>query len=396
MRIASAILMLSLPLHGQAVLKGKFVRNQEGGQPVVGVNVRAAGANPDVSKNPYGDFVLKFPSKKPGDKVTLTVNVAGLVVVNWVQLDAILPGDADSNELTLFMARESEREEMARQFFKLKSFDAIEANYKRLLRDANQDKVRLQTERDQAKAAASKAAEELAKFQPGQGSEMHQTAMRLFAEGKIDQALQTLDEVKLRQLSQAARERKGQAEKQLAQATESWLLRARLLTTKFSFAEAEKSYEEAVRTSPEDLDALFAFAYFLKSLNKHGAARQHYEQCLALARVKGDSNIIATTLNNLGVLHSDQNRMEEARKAYDEALATYRQLARSNPDTYLPYVARVLWGMGGMHAAMNQPAEARGAFAASIEIFQKFAAKDPAQYLPYVNAVKAELEKVPQ
>ena len=138
MRLAFAILLLSLPLQGQAVLKGKFIRNQEGGQPVVGVNVRAAGSNPDVSKNPYGDFVLKFPSKKPGDKVTLTVSFAGLVLVNWVQLDAILPGDADANELTLFMAREPEREEMARRFFKLKSFDAIDANYKRLLADANQ------------------------------------------------------------------------------------------------------------------------------------------------------------------------------------------------------------------------------------------------------------------
>ena len=40
---------------------------------------------------------------------------------------------------------------------------------------------------------------------------------------------------------------------------------------------------------------------------------------------------MARTLNNLGILHSDQNRMEEARKAYEEALGIYRELAQTIP-----------------------------------------------------------------
>ena len=42
------------------------------------------------------------------------------------------------------------------------------------------------------------------------------------------------------------------------------------------------------------------------------------------------------TLNNLGVLHSDQNRKEEARKAFEEALAIYRELAQPNPTPTCP------------------------------------------------------------
>jgi hypothetical protein len=38
---------------------------------------------------------------------------------------------------------------------------------------------------------------------------------------------------------------------------------------------------------------------------------------------------VAATLNNVGLLDSEQNRMKEARKAYKEALATYRKLTNA-------------------------------------------------------------------
>jgi tetratricopeptide (TPR) repeat protein len=41
---------------------------------------------------------------------------------------------------------------------------------------------------------------------------------------------------------------------------------------------------------------------------------------------------VALTLNNLGFLDKAQNRMEDARQRYDEALKIYRQLVRRNPD----------------------------------------------------------------
>jgi hypothetical protein len=40
-------------------------------------------------------------------------------------------------------------------------------------------------------------------------------------------------------------------------------------------------------------------------------------------------NVAAATLNNVGLLDSEQNRMKEARKAYKEALATYRKLTNA-------------------------------------------------------------------
>src|SRR2546423_1601144 len=102
------------------------------------------------------------------------------------------------------------------------------------------------------------------------------------------------------------------------------------------------------------------------------------------------------TLNNLGNLHGNQNRMEEARKAYEEALATYRTLAASNPDTYLPYVARTLCGLGRMHFATHKLKEARAALTEALNIYLKFAERDPAQYGPFLEVVKEDLDKVAQ
>lgn len=102
----------------------------------------------------------------------------------------------------------------------------------------------------------------------------------------------------------------------------------------FLFADAEKAYAAAVEASPGDFGACFEQAYFLASLNRRQPATQGYLRCLAIGRAGSDLDQIAMTLNNLGILHRDQNRMDEARKAYEEALGTYRQLARANPDTY--------------------------------------------------------------
>ena len=152
MLLLSAALLPLLPSDARAAatLKGLLVRNEIGGAPVTGASVGADGANPSVS-TPLGAFTLEFPAKKAGDRVKVTVGKDGMLVVNWVQLDAVLPADpGGSNVLTLILAREGEREEMARRFFRLRSYAEIEANYRRLIDEGKQDRARLQRERDEA------------------------------------------------------------------------------------------------------------------------------------------------------------------------------------------------------------------------------------------------------
>jgi hypothetical protein len=67
---------------------------------------------------------------------------------------------------------------------------------------------KLQQERDQAKANAEKAAEGLAKEGPGQRSPLCRQTLRLFLDGRIDDAIKLLDEDELRRTAQ---EEKGKS-----------------------------------------------------------------------------------------------------------------------------------------------------------------------------------------
>src|SRR5438105_12966662 len=59
---------------------------------------------------------------------------------------------------------------------------------------------------------------------------------------------------------------------------------------------------------------------------------------------------IYLTLNNLGRLHSQQSRMEEARKEYEKAPKIDRQPARKNPGTHLTDAAKAPRNLKSLHS----------------------------------------------
>src|SRR6516225_3659854 len=228
-----------------AMIKGTVILNGEGGQGVGNVQITdSAHTGGPWASYSDGGFTLDYPNRAPGERVRLGVIKEGYVVVNWVQLDLALPKDPNANPLQIIICKEAEREEMARRFYQLKGDKAAEDTYQQKLKALQEENTvaiaKLQEERDQAKASAEKAAAELSKNQPGQGSEMYQEAQRLFLDGKIEAALALLDDAKLRQAAE-------QAENALTDAIQGWRLKANLFKLKFRFEEAEKAYEAALR-----------------------------------------------------------------------------------------------------------------------------------------------------
>lgn len=59
------------------------------------------------------------------------------------------------------------------------------------------------------------------------------------------------------------------------------------------------------------------------------------------ARASGKGEDVAMTLNNLGNLHGSENRMADARAAFEKALKIYRTFAKVAPAAYEPDVRRV-------------------------------------------------------
>jgi hypothetical protein len=58
-------------------------------------------------------------------------------------------------------------------------------------------------------------------------------------------------------------------------------------------------------------------------------------------------------LTDLGSVGGAQNQMEETRGEYEESLKTYRELAKKEPETYLPYVAATLNNLGILDRAQT-------------------------------------------
>ncbi|HSS50154.1 MAG TPA: tetratricopeptide repeat protein, partial [Thermoanaerobaculia bacterium] len=389
--IAAALLVLGATSSLQgASLKGVTLANEIGGPPVPNVQITSAGANPTASLSD-GTFTLKFPRKEPGEFAELVVERKGLVVVNDFQLLQPLPKEAKEAPLTLVLAKEDEREEMAWRFYRLKSFEAIEQNYKHritALEAKNQATTgALETaraERDQAKAMAERVAKELARLKPGSTSELFQQAFSQFLAGKPDEALNLLNEEELRRSEEAARQMKAEAEKKTKEAIQNRLLKAHISTAIFRFDEAERNYQAAIELAPDSFEAHYEFAGFDQALNRLPKALAAYTRSLELARRTGTEEDVADTLSNLGNLYRAENRTDEARHAFEEALKIDRDLAGKTPKVHRPDVALTLINLGSLHRQQNRMDDARQAYEEALKIYRELALENPAAYSLYV------------
>jgi len=88
--------------------------------------------------------------------------------------------------------------------------------------------------------------------------------------------------------------------------------------------------------------------------------------------------------------------LKEARNEYEEALKTYRELAQKNPETYLPDVALTLNNLGILDSDQNRIAQARKEYEEALKIFEDFSKQDPEQYTTDVQRQKKLLEELPK
>ena len=90
------------------------------------------------------------------------------------------------------------------------------------------------------------------------------------------------------------------------------------------------------------------------------AAEEAYQEALSIRRELAKANPeaylpdVAMTLNNLAILYRDTQRMKAAEEAYQEALSIRRELAKANPEAYLPDVAVTLNNLAVLYRATQR------------------------------------------
>jgi tetratricopeptide (TPR) repeat protein len=105
---------------------------------------------------------------------------------------------------------------------------------------------------------------------------------------------------------------------------------------------------------------------------------------LAAARPEVYAPDVATTLNNLGNVLWGLQRLEAAEESYREALEIRRRLAGARPEVYAPKVATTLNNLGLVLRDLQRPEAAEEACREALDIYRRLAEARPEVYAPYV------------
>jgi hypothetical protein len=152
---------------------------------------------------------------------------------------------------------------------------------------------------------------------------------------------------------------------------------------------AAEAFDLAVRLQDPAAAAFFGdnIGRGCQGLHALEAARDSFQEALAsyreLARLRPDvyRPYVAMTLNNLGNVQRALNALEAARDSYQEALASYRDLARLRPDVYRPDVATTLTNLGLVQHDLNALEAAHDSFHQATDLYDADAPSRPTAHL---------------
>jgi protein O-mannosyl-transferase len=126
-------------------------------------------------------------------------------------------------------------------------------------------------------------------------------------------------------------------------------------------------------------------------------ARLQYEEALKIRRELAQENPaaylpdMANTLINLANHDRTQKRIDEAREHYEEALKIHRQLAQQDPDAYVPYLAIALNDLGILDVIQNRTDDARRHYEEALKFYRQLTQLNPDAYLPYLAVTLNDL-----
>jgi hypothetical protein len=308
-------------------LKGLICANEIGGDPVAGAQVSAiSGANATTSKS-NGTFTLWF-DKDPGETVELIVQQPGMVVVNDYQLKVTLPKQPDATPLFVVLCKPNDKDTCLMKLLRVNRFDKVDKDTQKKLEDLKaRNKAdsaalkQLEAERDQARAEAQFAKEQMAqakalgdtKLQPP--SEAYVRAMQIASQAGIATTLISLGT--LRKLEN----RTDEAAKAFADALE---IRRKLVP------------ENPTVYLPQVAETLTLLGSAWAELDRTPDAEKAYAEAVELRRkLAGDHpneaiylTPLASALNDLGTVLMKQKRIDEAKKKFEDALEVNRKVER--------------------------------------------------------------------
>ncbi|MGC1121350.1 MAG: tetratricopeptide repeat protein [Candidatus Methanofastidiosia archaeon] len=158
------------------------------------------------------------------------------------------------------------------------------------------------------------------------------------------------------------------------------------------YTKALSLYRDLASRTPEYLPdvamTLGNLGLLYTAIGKFKKAESMYTKALSLYRELSKQNVIYAfnvggILSNLGSLYAVTKKFKKAEKACKEVLTVYRDLEKKDPDAYKPYVAMALQNLGDTLDDFNNLNEAEKAFTQALNLYRTLA-ETHAAYTPYV------------
>ena len=336
--IAALLGMASNMLHAQAILQGTVSFLNSGSRPASGVDISAFGASP-VATTESGMFILKFPDKRPGNKVKIIVgnkdsNGTPLELVNDKVLAQVrIPSNPDDDIIEIIVCKVGQRNEAALRYNGIIVKTINEAMDKRLLEidkkldaakiDAEtivslqNEKDKLSIERDSALAKAEEQALFIASINLDKANLLVKEAVtKVDSLQDIKGAIEILDSEMLLKAYEEAKGKIQKAKTEIDQIVEAYKLKIKLLGINFQSAEINRCCSEFENICIEqnyetfETDNCFAWAVYFRTIDKSQFNRTNLQP---------DQR----TLNDALVSYADGN--------FDEAIKLLCIILEDNP-----------------------------------------------------------------
>lgn len=365
-------------------------------RPIANVSLKVAYAKPTISRAD-GTFTLVFDGLYMGQKITNSEPpyYKGMKVFNKKEVDNWFIVDA---QLRLIMCDYEEFELVKRKWYN-QGVASIQKRYHveiAALKKESDDYYRklsiLQEKYNRIMDDMRNNADAMARIDQSELDAQMQEVLSLYEQGLVDEAMKILEGLHLEESFIKTLNRKHYHEKETKAATEDSLQLLAKLRSSVDLYKQNGEYDKAKKILKLLADKLnttkdiFNYASFCSMQHNYQEGIVYYQRVLGIVRQLAMENpdtytpYVGRILNNLGLTYRNVQRFDEAKQMFDEAMEIYKKTYDSNPQAVVLDIPFTMRNLANLYMDLQRFDTAEQFHIVALQFYQQVAKDNPQIY----------------